>query len=192
MANISIEVTPELKTFPFKITPGGIQQVTAIPRARLSFQSFNEVITAKIATNTTSIFVTCTCPPNYAYTFEYCSLDATFISDPTDASHMDDTGTLQYFFGDGSGARFSEVFSLGVYNMALNAGSGRTWSVVNPYSNPIFNQEGSGPAITVLVNDNHVDATVVGRLNFMLTMLQFDLEQVFAFPLNFPLPVAIR
>ncbi len=192
MANIALAVTPALSVFPFAIPSGDIQEHTAIPRARLSFQSRDVTIVAKIATNTTSIITTCTLPANYVYTFEYAAQKIIIPSDPADAGNFDDVAIFDFGFGDGLGARAAEMLSNGHTGVLLNAGSEKIWGVINPYTPPIFNQRSVTPIITIATNDTDAGATAEGDYSCVVSFLQYDISQVFAYPLNFPLPVSIR
>lgn len=168
-------------------------QYTAVPKARLTFQANNVVIAAKIATNTTSIVATCTLPVNFAYTFEYAACSAQVVDDIGDADHFGDVAAINFSFGDGLGTRRGQLFSRGLTETGLNAGSVKTWEPLNTYTPPIYNQNGASPIISLAVNDNDaVNATNAGLFSCVVSFLQFDFAQVFAYPLNFPLPVSNR
>jgi len=192
MANIALAVTPGLRIFPFQIPPGAVQQYTAIPRARLTFQQSQATIVAKIATNTTSIIATCTLPPNYVYVFEYATQEVLIPSDPLDAGNFDDVSGMIIGFGDGLGSRRSELLSDGITGQLLNVGSVKIWAPINPYCCPIYNQAGTSPIIWLECNDTDAGATAEGDYSCIVSVLQFDFEQTFAYPLNFPLPVTAR
>lgn len=192
MANIAFALSPDAKTFPFRIPPGDQQQFTAIPRARISFFITDAVITAKIALNTSSIVSTLTLPVGYAYTFEYCTATIDTDADTAEADNFDDIGQLIYFAGDGSGARTTAMISQGISGILLNAGSSKTWTPVNAYQSPLFNQDNTAVAAIVAINDNNAGATAVSNFSLQASFLQFDLNQVFDYPLNFPIPVDSR
>lgn len=192
MANIALAVAPGLKIFPFVIPPGTIQPLTAIPRARMSFQVRDFTITAKIATNTTSLVATCELPPNYVYTFEYASQNIVCLTDPADAGNFDDIVDIALSFADGLGQRRSEMFSNGITGHTANAGSIKIWGPINTFPSPIFNQEGGNPAIIFTSNDTDAANTVEGDYSLVCSFLQYDFEQAFNYPMNFPLPVSQR
>jgi len=192
MANVNLAVTPALRIFPFQIPGGRVQQYTAIPLARLTFQENDLTIVAKIATNTTSILATCTLPPNFVYAFEYATQRVIIPSDPADAGNFDDVTNFTFAFADGLGSRSTEMFSDGITGALLNAGSVKTWAPINPYTPPIYNQLGASPVITLECNDTDAGATAEGDYSVVVSVLQYDFEQAFAYPLNFPIPVTSR
>jgi len=193
MANIAFAFAPDPRPFAFQVTPGAVQQYSAIPRARMTYQVNNSVITAKIATNTSSIVTTCTLPANYAYAFEYATASVQVLTDVDDADHFGNVGQLNFAFGDGLGTRRAQMVAAGATNTTANAGSAKVWETVNAYTPPIYNQEGATPSIILAFNDeNAVDLTDEALFSCVVSCLQYDISQVFAFPLNFPLPVSQR
>lgn len=192
MADVQLAVTPALRRFPFQIPQGAVQQYTAIPRARLTFQANDITIVAKIATNTTSILATCTLPENFVYTFEFASQRVVCPTDPADAGNFDDVSMLSFGFSDGLGSRSAELFSRGITGSSLNAGSQKVWSIINPYLAPIFNLVGAAPVLTFIANDTDAANTVEGDYSCLLSLLQYDMSQLFNFPLNYPVPVSNR
>jgi len=192
VANIALAVDPKIRIFPFQIIPGNFQQYSAIPRARITYQTDNETIVAKIMGNTTSIKATCNLPANFVYTFEYCTQRIEIPSDPTDAENYDDVVSLVFGFGDGFGSRSTEMLSNGITGAFANAGSAKFWTPMNPGIGPIYNQAGADGSIKLESNDRASAATAEGDYSFVLSVLQYDFEQAFAFPLNFPLPVTAR
>ncbi len=192
MANVALAVTPQLRIFPFQIPPGAVQPGTAIPRARISFQTRDFTVTAKIATNTTSIVTTCTLPPNFAYTFEYASQNIVCLTDPADAGNFDDVVDCALSFADALGQRRFEMFSNGITGHTANAGSIKIWHTVGEFPNPMFNQLGGNPSIILTSNDTDAANTVEGDYSVVVSFLQYDFNQAFNFPMNFPLPVSNR
>lgn len=192
MANVDLVFAVTPRTFPFRIPPGADQQTTAIPRARLTYQLKSEALAVKAALDTTSITINCTLPVNFAYTFEYATMDIQIAGSADDADNFSDNGRIIVSFADGLGLRQNEFTSLGLINTLLNVGSTKIWGPVNPYCCPIFNQDGLSPTISLLVNDVDADTTGAGTLSCVVTVMQYDLDQVFNYPLNFPLPVALR
>jgi len=192
VANVALSVTPQLRTFPFQITPGSVQQHTAIPRSRLTFQADQVTIVAKIANNTTSISMLCTLPANFAYTFEYATMRVNVNTSPGDAGNFDNLGGITFGFGDGFGSRRCELLSSGEMHTSSNSGSEKNWRAINPYVPPIFNLAGNTIDLTFFCNDFDTAATDEGDFGAILTVLQYDLTQAFSFPMNFPLPVSQR
>lgn len=192
MANIALTFAPPPQTFPFQIPPGAVQPITAVPRARVRFITSLAVITAKIATNTTSIVLTFTLPLNYAYTFEYAQVSIQCPTDPLDADNFDDVGQLIYFPGNDSGAIETELISQGITGHTLNAGSVKSWTPVNASNSPLFNDQQIAIAVVMALNDNDAANTVVGAMNTFISFLQYDIDQVYNYPVNFPLPVSNR
>ncbi len=193
MANIALSLDPSATPFPFETFPGGALQYSAVPRGRMVFRVNDQVIAAKIATNTTSIQITNTLPANYAYVLEWFQADVILATDTAEAAQFDAVGQIQFALGDGAGTRDSQLFSEGIYATTLNAGSGRAWCALQGFPLPIFNVLGNAPAVTVRLNDSDVvNATVAGLLNATLSFLQYDLEQIFNLALNFPVPVQVR
>lgn len=192
MANVQIGFTAASKTFPFQIPPGRVQPLTAIPRARLTFTVVAGVITAKIATNTTSLSVSITLPPNFAYTIEWASVNVSFPTSTTDADNYDDIGAFTFQQTDlGTFARVNMI-APGIFGVSANAGSSKIWEPDNAYGGPLYSLDGLPVLVTLDVNDNDAGATVVGTLGSIVTVLQYDLRQVFNYPMNFPLPVTSR
>lgn len=193
MANVALVVTPSIRTFPFIVPPGTRLGGSAIPIARITFRSPNDVtIVAKIATNTTSIVATCTLPPNFAYTFEYAYMQVSILTDPGDADNFESVGGLSISFNDGLGTRFATMQAQGINGIAANAGSMKVWQPENPFPSPIFNQNGSSPNIILTANDTNAANTDEGDFGCAVSVLQYEFEQAFSYPLNFPLPVAQR
>lgn len=192
MANIVLTVTPSIRIFPFVIPPGAIQPHTAVPRARLTFQAKDVTIVAKIATNTTSITMLCTLPANFAYTFEYATMRVNIDDDATDADNFEDLGGITFGFGDLLGSRRCELLSDGILRTDLNAGSEKNWVPINPYVAPMFNQEQATVNLTLNCNDTDAGATNEGLFSAVLTVLQYDFDQTFNYPVNFPVPVSAR
>lgn len=194
MANILIEATPEPRTFPFDVAPyaGGILDKTALPRGRITFQILKTVIPAKIATNTTSINVENVMPANYAYVVEFATIQVNFPTSTSDAANFSANGIMQVRLGDALGTRRAGLFSRGISPAELNAGSSQIWHPENYFPTPIFNLLGATPIVNLEVFDVDAGATVVGELNTVVSVLQFDLEQIFNVAVNFPLPVSVR
>lgn len=192
MANVALAFVPEPRSFPFHVWPGQHQEQSAIPLSRINFQLNNEVITAKIATNTTSIQVTCTLPANYAYTFEYLTVKVEVIDDVADADNFSDIGFVVLSLSDGLGSRITALKSDGVSTSQANAGSLKCWDQINRYCCPVFNQDGNSPVITLFINDIDAANTNEGKFSCLVSVLQFTLDQAFNYPLNFPLPVSPR
>lgn len=192
MANISLSFDAAARTFPFQIPPGMVQQHTAIPRARLIFTIIAGVITAKIATNTTSINITVTLPANFAYMIEWASANVSFPTSTSDADNFDDIGSFTFQQTNlGTFARVNMV-APGIFGVSGNAGSSKIWEPDNAYGGPLFNLIGDDVLVNLELNDNDAGATVVGSLGSIVTVLQYDLQQVFNFPMNFPIPVTSR
>lgn len=192
MANIAIDVTVPGELFPFSTAPGRILEGSAYPRGRVSYRLNDEVIAAKIATNTTSAQIKMVLPRNFAYVLEYLSTDVIFATDVDDALKWDAVGFLNVT-GIGQGGRVSQLFSQGQYATTLNAGSGRAWGTVQPYPLPLFTLVGSILQVEVRLNDSDVvNACVAGLLNMSASFLQYDVEQIYNMALNFPLPVQTR
>jgi len=192
VANVAVTVTPLPTPFPFIIPGGWIQVGTAIPIQRLTYKVSDQTIALKAAGDTTSIVVNCNLPPNFAYTWEYTSADIVIPTEIGDASQFDAVGSLILAFGDNAGTRVSAMSSNGFGRTLLNVGSIQTWAPENPYARPIFNQNGSTPVISVHFNDINAAETAEGDFSCLVTVLQYELDQVFAYPLNFPLPVAAQ
>lgn len=192
MANVSISFTPTLATFPFSIPGGAIQSHTAIPRARLTLNVTGGVVTAKIATNTTSIAINGVLPANYAYTIEYATVNIACATSTTDADNFDDIGS--FTFQQTTLSSFSRVNMVapGIFGVSANAGSSKAWEPDNPYGGPLFNKTGDTVLVNIELNDNDAGATVVGSIQSIVTVLQYDFEQAFKYPMNFPLPVTSR
>lgn len=194
MANVVITATPEPRPFQFDVAPyaGGLLDKTALPRGRITYQVLDQAITAKIATNTTQINVINVLPANYAYVVEFATIRVSFPTDTADAANFLPNGIMQVRLGDGLGARMAGLFSRGVTSSDINAGSARIYHPENFFPSPVFNQRGDTPIINLEVFDTDAGATVVGELNSVVSVLQFDLEQVFNVAVNFPLPVSVR
>lgn len=192
MANIAFAIDVPVRIFPFVIPPGAVQPLTAIPRARWVFQIKDSVITAKIATNTTSIVATCSLAQNFVYVLEYATVEIQVIDDPADAGNFDLVGAIAVGFGDGLGSRNDQLFSRGLQGILANAGSSQTYAPQNKFSLPIFNQNQGSPAIFIDLNDTDAGATNAALFHCVVSVLQYDFDQAFNFPLNFPLPVSQR
>jgi len=190
MANISINVPGIISTFPFNTLPGANLQYSAVPRARIISVIVEEVIALKIAGNTTSIKVRNQFPKNYAYVFEFATIDVAFPTEPADASNFDGMGVCK--IRGGGPVRDLQLRSLGVAGHTLNAGSARGYSIIDMFPSPIFNDEGTTPQIDLEINDNDAAETAAGTVTSYVSVLQFDLGQVFNVGMNFPLPVSIR
>lgn len=191
MANVAVSVVPPPLTFPFSVPGGQIQSFLAVPISRWTFKVSNQTIALKAAGDTTSIVVDCNLAPNFAYVFEYASADIVIPSEIGDASQFDAVGALILAFGDNVGTRSSDMLADGFGRTLLNVGSKQTWKPQNPYTRPIFNQNGSTPVISLHFNDINAAETAEGDFSCLVTALQYELDQAFAFPLNFPLPVAV-
>lgn len=193
MANIAIDVDVPAIPFPFATMPGRDLPYSAVPRGRVTFRLNDQVIAAKIATNTTSAVIKLILPANYAYVQEYISSDVIFATDVDDALKWDALGEVR-ITGIGGGGRVSQMFSEGQYATTLNAGSGRAWAPINPYPLPLFpGAAGSVMEIQVFFHDSDVvNACVAGLLNLSASYLQYDIEQIFNLGVNYPIPVQVR
>jgi len=196
MANIAIAFAPDPTPFQFDLVPfapGGLLPKTAVPRGRMSFRLQDETITAKIATNTTSIEASCLLPANFAYVMEYAYCSVRFLTDLDDADHFDSLGQIRFQLGDGQGTRHNQLFSEGVTPIELNAGSTKIWCPVCAYPLPLFNTNANQVTVILGVYDSDaVNATIEGDFSLLASFLQYDIEQVFNLPVNFPLPVQVR
>ncbi len=192
MANIDLNIQPAGALFPFAIIPGDAFNLSALPRARVQFRVNKTVITAKIATNTTSIRIECILPASYAYTFEFAAIDVAFPTDTDDAANYDDVGTVHVREGSGIGPRTTQLFSRGVSGETLNAGSAKIWQEVAIYPALLYNLLNVAPQLDLEVNDRDAGATVAGVVSSFVSFLQFDIEQIFNVNVNFPTPVAVR
>jgi len=192
MANVAIAVTVEGQLFPFSTAPGDALRKSSLPRGRVSYRMNDQVIAAKIATNTTSAVIKMNLPQNFAYIMEYLAADAIFATDVDDALKWDAMGFINVT-GIGMGGRVSQLFSEGQYATTLNAGSGRAWGTIQPYPLPLFSVLGNTLTVEVnLADSDVVNATVAGLLNMSASFLQYDIEQIYNVDLNFPLPVQTR
>lgn len=194
MANIALTFAPEARPFPFDTDPigGGVIDRTALPRGRVTFQINDGAIAAKIATNTTTILTTCVLPANYAYTFEYASVQASFATSASDAANFESLGMMLVNLGDGLGGRRAQMFSRGAMNDGLAVASQIAWEPLNVFPSPIFNTEGATPQVLLRFADLDAGATVAGLLATVVSFLQYDIEQVFNVGVNYPVPVSNR
>ncbi len=194
MANIDITFTPPAAPFPFEldIARSHYLEKTALPRGRVTFQQADGVVTAKIATNTTTVNVVCTLPANYAYVFEYASVQIAFDTDTADAANFENVGMMLVNLGDGLGGRRAQFFSRGQTGDSLNAGSQIAWAPLNVFPSPIFNLQQNSPNLILRFYDTDAGATEEGLLSAVVSLLQYDIEQIFNVGVNFPVPVSIR
>lgn len=193
MADIAIAFTGTVGKFPFQIPPGAVQQVTAIPRARVCLSVVGGTITAKDAGNTTSILCTNTFPPNYAYTLEYVVVRVEVVGLLADVDNFDTLGSMAYSNAlPMGGAANTELSTLGPIGILANVGGAKIYEPRTPFGGPIFNQDGNSPIITLAINDRAAANTEVGVFGSMVCALQYDIEQVFNFPINYPIPVQSR
>lgn len=192
MANIDLNPEPTPVMFPFHTVPGAQLPYTAAPRGRVTFRVNAVTIAAKIATNTTSIRIEMILPANFAYIFEYGTVQVAFPTNTGDADNYDSVGVGITRLGDGSGGRHNQLFSRGITGNTLNAGSEKTWSVLDMYPSPLYNVDQIAPQLDYFINDTDAGATVVGMVSSYASFLIYDIEQVFNAPLNFPLPVSVR
>lgn len=195
MANVAIAFTPTLHPFPFQIPEGEAQPWTAIPRQRITALVAGGVVTAKIATNTTSIAVNAVFPQNFAYTVEHVTVSIITATNTSDADNFDDIGVMTFVqnapLPAGSFSRVNLV-APGFFGAGANAGSGKAWEPVNPYGGPLFNLTQDPVLVNLELNDNDAGATVVGSLTAVIQVLQYDIDQVFNYPLNYATPVTSR
>lgn len=192
MANIALEFAPNPDLFSFDLdpVPSALLDKTSLPRARVSYSVRQGSITAKIATNTTSVRVTCTLPVNYAYVFEYCTVMASFPGDIADAGHFNNEGQLTFNVeGSVQVSPLATLHSLGAAPDTNNTASMKIWAPVNAFRTVIAN---SVDITAEIWDDDAVNATVLGKLNFLLTVLQYDIEQIHNVSVNAPIPVALR
>ncbi len=193
MADIAIAFAGNTAIFPFQIPQGAVQQGTAIPRARVCMSVVGGTITAKIATNTTSILCTNTLPPNFAYTLEYLVIKVEVVSAFADVDNFATLGSLAYSNGLPLGANANtELSTLGPFATLLNVGGGKIWEPRTPFGGPMFNQDGDSVILTLAINDRDAGATAVGVFDSLICLLQYDMEQVFNYPINYPIPVQSR
>lgn len=193
MANIALAFTPTPTPFPFVIPDGAVLPSTPIPRQRLTFLLAQAVITAKIATNTTTIAINAVCPANYAYTIEYAGVNIECATDLTDADNFQDLGAFTFVQHQPAGS-FTRVnlVAPGIYVVGAGIGSGKAWEPANPYGGPLYNLDGDPVLINMELADIDAGATQVGACTAVIQVLQYDLEQVFNYAMNFPLPVTTR
>lgn len=195
MANVDLAFAPAPSTFPFDLSPVGgvLLPKTALPRARLIFQINDGAITAKAMGNTTTITVTMTLPRNFAYSFEYLTVQLSFATSTSDAATYEDIGMMQFISNDGVGAgRRAQLVSLGACADIAAAGSQVAYAPVNVFPSPIFNTRSVTPSLLFRISDLDAGATVAGLMAVTCSVLQYDLEQVFSVGVNFPLPVSIK
>lgn len=194
MANVNINLVPVITTFPFDLDPvaGTLLMKSALPRARLTFQVNDGAIAAKIATNTTTINITNTLPVNFAYVFEYCTVQVAFATSTSDAGTMDDTGAILVNLGDGAGGRRASLFSRGATADSLAAGSQIIYRSENVFPSPIYNSLSVTPTIILRLSERDAGATVAGLLSSIVSVLQYDIDQVFNVGINYPIPVSLR
>lgn len=193
MANVGLTFPATMVPFPFDTSELSAPEKTAAPRARLLFRTVGEVVTAKSALDTTSVVVTNTLPPNYVYVIEHAHCVISFATDLDDADHFSNAGIMTLSIGDALGNRFEQLLSEGTTPFGLNAGSQKVWGPKDKYPMPIYNTRQSGLSISLSVWDTDlVNATQAGSLSSVVSVLQYDLEQVYNLGLNFPLPVQVR
>lgn len=194
MADIDITVTAGAvmgQTFA-GIPPGGFPN-TIYPRARVTF-SIAGTITAKIATNSTTVTVNFTLPANFAYVMERMAPQVTFATNIADAGHFNDVAFVSIGRDGASGTLFSsEMFSRGLSNIAGQGGSQKMWIPSYQDTGLFFNQDGIAPLCRLVLSDNDlVNATVVGTVTGQAQFLQYDLEQAISVMANAPQPVISR
>lgn len=195
MAVIQTTINPVPRIEPFDMSPVGGAQLdkTALPRARLVFRLNGEDILAKGAGDTGRVRVINSLPPGFAYTFEYAYITIVVPTSQTDADHYSDNSAIGFALGDGEGVRQSQLFSRGIMPAVTLAGSQKIWEPLNPYQPPLFNRTFTTGNITLDAwDDDGVNATAAAEVSSLVTLLQFDIEQIFNVGLNFPLPVQVR
>lgn len=195
MANIAFNFNPGIESFPFDLVPyyGSALERTSLPRARIHFRAQAETVTAKIATNSSSIRVNAVLPVNYAYVFEYATLNIDIPTNIADADNFSNNGQIQFSNGDGTGARIGALFSRGLVPDLLQAGSQKIWHPVNPYRTIMYNVDGIAPQIFMEIWDNElVLNTDEGNFSSYLSVLQYDIEQIYNVSVNAPIPVTPR
>ncbi len=187
MADIVITVTAEGVPFPFQGRLVGAEG-TDLPRGKVVFEG-SAVITAKIATNTTTLIINCELPQNFAYSLNSGALSLLFPTATADAAHW--TDALVTFFPDGSGLpRISTAMGVSDQAASGNLGSAAVYFPLSNYRDLFFNSNANTPLVAINISDNDaVNATVAGTVFFCFSFLQYDIAQVFNQVVNSPIPV---
>lgn len=181
---------------PYERPPDSVALWTAIPRGLFSFV-VSAALDAKAIGDEALVSILGTLPPNFAYVMEgaHWNIVQNRAFDWEDRVNLN----LQNFFRSpvNTGVALTANYAHGSQTNAQNS---QTRSIISsnntePWpSFPMVAPDGtSGVAINFSGwNNDTVNATTVGTINFWISFWQFDLEQIRKYPINSPLPVQAR
>lgn len=193
MAVDTQSVTPSRSYQPYERPPQAATLWTAIPRGILHFTASRQ-LDAKMATDSALLTIPAVLEPNYGWVLAW--LEFTIVQNR--AGDWDDRTNLnlQNFYRQGE--------------TGLNANYRMRWlqsskdgqtrclvptdvSSIIPTFPMLANEGTAGIAFNFTAwNNDVVNPTTVGTLDFIMAWWQFDLEQMRKFPINSPLPVQVR
>lgn len=192
MAQVTTAISFVSSYQPFERPPQAVSLWTAIPRGLQSFTVNTQAIDAKPLNDIALLTITAQLPPNFGYVFADVALqisqDLAVDWDPNYILN------LQSFY------RAPQAVSLGLSISAmlpsLAGGFGTVRSTAEKtgaFSFPIVGTKGtSGILINLQATNQAAAATTTGVCDAYISFWQFDLEQIFKYPINSPIPVNAR
>jgi len=177
---------------PFERPPQAMALWTAIPRGLQSLTATAATLDAKPINDIQLLTLTAILPPNFGYVFADVALSiAQDVADAWDPAFI---LNLQNFY------RAPQAVSLGLSISAmlpsLAGGFGTVRSTAEKtgaLSFPIVGtKETTGIQINLQATNQAAPAGAAGTVNCYISFWQFDLEQIFKFPINSPIPTNAR
>lgn len=173
---------------PFERPPQAVALWTAIPRGLQSFTATG-VLDAKPINDTQLLTITATLPPNFGYVFADVALEVT--QDVAAAWDQAFILNLQSFYRGGvPGLSITAPLASQVGGFdTVRAFADKTGA----FSFPIVGNKGSsGVLINLQATNQAAPAGAAGGINAYISFWQFDLEQLFKYPINSPIPTNAR
>lgn len=192
MAQVTTAISFTGSYQPFERPPQAISLWSAIPRGLQSFSVDTQLLDAKPINDIQLLTITATIPPNFGYVFADVAL--TISQDVADAWDPAFILNLQNFY------RAPQTVSLGLSISAMlpsiagGFGTVRaTAEKTGAFSFPIVGvKDTTGIQINLQATNQAAPAGAIGTVNAYISFWQFDLEQIFKYPINSPIPTNAR
>lgn len=200
MAIVADSLLATLRRTVFVKPPDLIRELTAMPRALVTFNILNGVISAKPLNDSQELTISMILDGNFAYRWIDLnwSLSQDVAQDWLNRGYLELTNAIRNLE---IGATQRHVITMddliqipgGSEMIACRAPSANTVSDIPRYviQTPAVNAQAT-PVITFKATNQNVAAGLAGTTNFFASFMEFDIEQAERFPLHWPAMVFQR
>ncbi len=194
MAVVEDQPTAVFSRMPFVKPSDGARSATAMPRSIVNFTLLNSVITAKPVNDQQELTVAVNLPREFAYRVLdlNCSLTQDVADDWHSHAYLEVTNGVRSLVA-GSTQRHSVVIDQGLDRIPSAT---ELWvGTFEPCRMPTYVVQaidGVAPVVAFKATNRGAAVGGAGTFNFLLTFLEYDIEQAHLFPIHWPAIVYSR